>query len=280
MRRRVVDKAEAARIAQENRSVVGSLFKVATALGFLGFVLLVSLICIRLTSGSWPPSISHSYHTAMGDILVGTLCAIGVFLISYKDFNPEEYCSEYSEKFWTHYWDRWWSRAAGFGAIGVALFPVDPTIVTDCTHIVSDSLMVPCSGGGMIWHGSVVLKYGDVTFSNLVHFGFAGIFFVSIFILCLFFFPTDTINAQYLGGNTKDGWEISFSVPKRRTMIFWGIGAVIALCVAGLGYMAAYDGSQNRLFLFLEGRNGFFWLESLAVLAFSCAWLLKAQDFR
>ena len=56
-------------------------------------------------------SISGYYHTGMRDVLVGTLCAIGVFLWGYKGFD------------WR---DNRASDIAGFSAIGVALFPTSP----------------------------------------------------------------------------------------------------------------------------------------------------------
>jgi hypothetical protein len=277
---RILDSNTALKIAHMNRDTVAGLFRVAVALGLLGFLLLGSLVFFRLYSGSWVPSISHSYHTATGDILVGTLCAIGVFLISYKDFNPEEYVSGNLGGIWTPYWDRWWSRAAGVGAIGVALLPVDPVKITGCEKIIPDALDMPCSTGGMTWHGGLMFRLESGELDNLVHFGFAGLFFVSIFVLCVFFFPSDTINARYLGGNLKKGWELELSMPSKRTIVFWSIGSVIALCIFGLACMQAFSGTQCGLVDFLEANNGFFWLEFAAVFAFSIAWLVKAQDFK
>jgi hypothetical protein len=69
-------------------------------------------------------SISAYYYTVMGSVFVGSLCAIGVFLLSYR-----------YEK-----WDIIASIIAGIGAIGVALFPtapeVDPTATQKAIGIV------------------------------------------------------------------------------------------------------------------------------------------------
>lgn len=54
-------------------------------------------------------SISAYYHTGMGDVLVGILFALGVFLFSYKGYGQEDNLAGY---------------LACFFAIGVALFPV------------------------------------------------------------------------------------------------------------------------------------------------------------
>ncbi len=275
-----MDKNDALKIAREHTDAIDGLYRIAVALGLLGFLLLASLGVTRFYLGYWPPSISHSYHTPMGDILVGTLCAIGIFLFSYKDFNPEEYLSGSAAAFWTGYWDRWWSRAAGIGAIGVALFPVDPIRITACEAIVTDAPSLPCSTGGMVWHGYILLSLEPSEFSNLFHFGSAGVFFLSILVLCVSFFPRDAINMQYLGGDLQKGWRVAFSLPTLRTVMFWGIGAVIAASLAGLVYITVYGGTQARLIHFLERNNGFFWLECSAIFAFSAAWLVKAGDFK
>ena len=57
-------------------------------------------------------SVSAYYHTPMGDVFVGTLCAIGVFLIAYKGYGRI---------------DNWLGTFAGAFVIGVALFPTDHT---------------------------------------------------------------------------------------------------------------------------------------------------------
>jgi hypothetical protein len=56
-------------------------------------------------------SVSGYYYTGVRDVLVGSLCAIGVFLFSYSGYDD---------------WDKWLTNAAGLFAIGVALFPTAP----------------------------------------------------------------------------------------------------------------------------------------------------------
>ncbi len=62
-------------------------------------------------------SISRYYYTSMRDVLVGSLCAIALFLLYYKGYN------DWEEK-WKINWDQWASNAAGFFAILVAWFPM------------------------------------------------------------------------------------------------------------------------------------------------------------
>ncbi len=63
---------------------------VRRALGLVGLGLPASLIFYALiVPGGMQPSISEFYYTAMGDVLVGSLCAIGIFLIAYKGYARE-----------------------------------------------------------------------------------------------------------------------------------------------------------------------------------------------
>src|SRR5215831_17495952 len=56
-------------------------------------------------------SVSGYYYTGVRGVLVGSLCAIGVFLFSYSGYDD---------------WDKWLTNVAGLFAIGVALFPTAP----------------------------------------------------------------------------------------------------------------------------------------------------------
>jgi hypothetical protein len=59
---------------------------------------------------TWLGSISGSYYTEMRGVFVGSLCAIGVFLIAYRYQRLDDI----------------WSTVGGFLAIVVALFPTTP----------------------------------------------------------------------------------------------------------------------------------------------------------
>ncbi|MBO1418765.1 hypothetical protein [Streptomyces sp. FH025] len=74
----------------------------------------------RATDGFWPVSMSASYYTGTRNVLVGALCALGVFLICYR-FAPRD--------------DRW-STAAGVFALGVALCPTTPADPTELQHVI------------------------------------------------------------------------------------------------------------------------------------------------
>ena len=94
---------------------VRSFYRVRQALGFLGLILPVLLIAGGLLSlGGVEPSISDYYHTLLRDIFVGTLAAIGIFLIAYPGHARQdgEWLSD----------DRL-TTLAGIAALGVAFFP-------------------------------------------------------------------------------------------------------------------------------------------------------------
>ena len=73
-------------------------------------------------------SISHYYHTGMGNVFVGALCAVALFMFFYSGYDK---------------WDDWAGNIAGFFAIGVAWFPTTEMGSSDLTgtiHLVSAAL--------------------------------------------------------------------------------------------------------------------------------------------
>jgi len=86
-----------------------SYFAQRRAAGYIGFLLPPAVLIYDkwLTLGCLPGSISASYHTGVRNFFVGSLCAVGVFLIcsiGYKEDKP-------------------WSIFAGAMAVIVAFFP-------------------------------------------------------------------------------------------------------------------------------------------------------------
>ncbi len=83
------------------------------AVGIIGIALpLVLVIGKYIVDGPGiESSISHYYHTAMRDVLVGSLCAIAVFLMSYRGYERQDDLA---------------GDLACLCAVGVALFPTTP----------------------------------------------------------------------------------------------------------------------------------------------------------
>jgi hypothetical protein len=99
----------------DQRELVLSYHRVRTALGILGLALPVVLVVGGIASNlATQPSLSDYYHTLLRDFFVGSLFAIGIFLISYKGYprTRKEFFS-----------DDWVTTIAGLAAFGVALFP-------------------------------------------------------------------------------------------------------------------------------------------------------------
>lgn len=100
---------------EQRKDMVQSYHRVRTALGLLGMGLpLVLILGGLLDAQQIEPSISDFYHTTYRDIFVGTLCAIGVFLICYRGYGRRS--GDLID-------DDWLGTVAGISAFGVALFP-------------------------------------------------------------------------------------------------------------------------------------------------------------
>jgi hypothetical protein len=83
-------------------------------IGLIGILLPFALVIINmllLRQAVMQGSMSGYYYTDVRGILVGSLCAIGVFLFAYRGYDR---------------WDDVLTNAAGIFAIGVALFPTAP----------------------------------------------------------------------------------------------------------------------------------------------------------
>jgi len=94
----------------DGRNYAFSYLELRRAIGYLGvalpFVLALGLLIFH---GEWiQTSISAYYHTPMGNVLTGTLCAIGFFLLSYRGYSHV---------------DNLIANFACIFAIGTALFP-------------------------------------------------------------------------------------------------------------------------------------------------------------
>jgi hypothetical protein len=135
------------------------------AIGVVGFalplVLVIGNVVFLLLRGEVPAlgdSISGYYYTVMGGVLVGSLCAIGVFLLSYRGYDDPAWPNVRGPEDLV-------SSAAGIGAIGVALFPTpkgsDPTTLEE-------------------FFGSDLL--------GLLHVVFAALFFIALAYISIFLF--------------------------------------------------------------------------------------------
>jgi cytochrome bd-type quinol oxidase subunit 2 len=102
-------------------SLVLSYLGLRKAVGIIGFALpfVLALGKIVFGSGGIEPSISHYYYTNMGDVLVGSLCAIGVFLMSTRGYSEPKFMAKSVGK------DHVFGVLASICAVGVALVPTN-----------------------------------------------------------------------------------------------------------------------------------------------------------
>jgi len=98
------------------RSLVLSYLGLRKSLGVIGIALPIVLAVgkILLESPGLLDGISAYYYSVMRDVLVGSLCAIGVFLFSYRYARQDDIAG----------------NLAGVCAIGLALFPAAPVGAT------------------------------------------------------------------------------------------------------------------------------------------------------
>lgn len=99
---------------EENNQLVISYLALRKAIGYLGIALpfVLSLGGAILFSLAIQSSISRYYYTDMRDIFVGTMCAIGVFLMSYRGYERKDAIA---------------GKIACLTAVGLALVPTAPS---------------------------------------------------------------------------------------------------------------------------------------------------------
>lgn len=137
------------------RDAAISFYRMRQALGWLGLALPAVLIAGTLLMGDpLPPALSDFYYGPLGDLFVGILVTIGVFLLTYLGHvEPRAILS-----------DRNVSSVAGLAALGIALFPNDT--------------LDPCLG----------VKLPPLTASGVLHVVSAGVFLACTAIFCLVLF--------------------------------------------------------------------------------------------
>jgi hypothetical protein len=125
------------------------------AIGLLGMMLPVALLLGGMVLGykQMMPSMSHYYYTYMVTVFTGTLCAVGLFLFTYKGFGKLDDIA---------------TNFAGICAFGIALFP---------TGALPEALK------------NDSIYRSDIHFpSDALHYGFAALFFVTLSLISLFLF--------------------------------------------------------------------------------------------
>ncbi len=226
------------------------------ALGLIGYLLPLTLIITGLfIEESFQTSVSHFYHSVAGDILVGCLWAIGIFLIAYKS---EDADVADDRRWFSRNWDRLVATMTGAGAIGVAIFPVDPNLLTGCPG--------GCPVTGITAH------------SNTWHFVSAGMFFGGTLIFCWSVLITRH-------GPYRFAWELNPHMGLPLALLDWKVwvyllnGLVILAMIILLGVYVYAEAHWPDTFEWLLSWRAFFVFEIIGVMAFATAWFVKSLEY-
>jgi len=219
----------------ENKLVL-SYMTLRNLIGFSG--LLLPVVLILFTKSNYHsifilPTISEYYYTNNGDILVVILSVLSVFLITYNGYTMME---------------KFWMVLAAVCGIGVAFCPMSIEYAADPGSL-HTTLEVP------------------KMFGRELHMIFASLFFISISIISLHYFPKSNKPLTHNPGEKR-------SPKEKRNIVFKICGIVMLLCVALIGIYFIWieeikkvTGELPVIFIF----------ESFAVWAFAVAWLTKGQ---
>ena len=117
--------------------------------GLIGILLPFALVMIHMLLVQHVVllgSVSGYYYTDVRGVLVGSLCAIGVFLFAYRGYDNWDFII----------WDNVLTNAAGVFAVGVALFPTAP--VNPSTHA-RDISYVHLTCAGLLFAALAVISF-------------------------------------------------------------------------------------------------------------------------
>jgi hypothetical protein len=200
-------------------SLVLSYLGLRKAVGIIGVALpfVLSFGKILVQGPGIEGSISDYYHTNMGDVFVGSLCAIGVFLMSCRGFDRNDRVAG--------------SLACAF-AIGVALFPTTPE-------------MYPTPQEQLI---------------GRLHLTFAALLFLTFAVFCLALFTR----------TARDGHPTARKLQRNAVYRVCGGAILVSILLIVVVKLPAIEGRIEHL-------SPVYWLESLAIVAFGVAWLIKGE---
>jgi hypothetical protein len=203
-----------------------SYYTLRNAIGWITLLMpIVVRVGARVFEGiSVTNSISAYYYTGMRDFFVSTLVVGGALLACYR----------------TPKWiDSLLAISAGLAAIGVALFPMNPTFAAEILQrFPSTAVPAQC------YTIRGILGY---------HFLFVGTFFSLAFILVFFRFRAFTPQ--------RPGIE-----KQHRNLAYKICGWIMLGAFIWVGVLA-----------FTNNGTSIFWPETIAVVAFAIAWLVKGQ---
>jgi hypothetical protein len=223
--------------------------------GWIGTLLPIVLLAGNAVTSATPRpgSISGYYYTDMRNILVGSLCALGVFLVAYAGYDDV---------------DRWITNIAGFAAIGVAFCPTKPTV---------------CAAGGPACPPSSVTRLSaSQQVVGDIHVVFAATTLTALGLMALRFAkggetPPGLGLMDRLGYALGFGKPVGASQPQQNTRddpVYRSCGITILSCVILAALTNLLPASVNAHWPWL------FIFESVAVVAFGVSWFVKGRTIQ
>ena len=210
----------------QDRELVVSYLTLRQMIGWAGLLMpiVVRLGALIFEGIGSTDSISAYYYTGMRDVFVSTLVLSGALLSCYRTPALR---------------DNVVAIIAGVAAVGIGLFPMDPTYAPEILRRFPDML------------SRCYINRGLLGF----HFIFVSVFFALSFYLVYFRFSAFTP---------------PMPTPQKvmRNKIYKVSGVVMLVAFVAIGVLAS-----------LEKGASIFWPETVAVCAFAGAWLVKGQTF-
>ena len=233
-------------VQKENRNeLIMNYLMLRKALGWMGIFLPIVLIIgsFVFSKGDIESSISNYFYTVQRDVFVVTLCAMSLFLFTYRGYDPH---------------DRRVTNTAGI--LGFITAFVSTNFKQDITlpayelvlkHAPHTPLPLEDVGGGL---------YKIIPSPHPEYLGFIHLACAASFFLCLAYM------SYFQFGKTS-------SLSKRR--IFRTCGIVIVVTILALVPFLFSDGLRT----FYEQYSLIFWGEAICLWAFGISWLTKGKLF-
>ncbi len=206
-------------VEDPNKDLIISYLTMRKAVGWLGmllpFVLLIGNSFVNsfgFLNGDWvvlkdcynpytaadsfKSSISHYYYSTVGELFTGTLCAVALFMFSYKGHPKREDEKGLSDSVMTN--------LAGFFALGVVIFP------TSSDLCISDNIRTFLSS----------------TMTGNIHYSFAALFFITLAVMSIVNFRRSEKMEEF-GKGKDDNYYLWYGIGMISCLVLIGAYKII-----------------------------------------------------
>ncbi len=192
---------------------------------------------------------SYYYHTGMGDVLVGILCAVGFFMYTYKGYNKT---------------DNRLGHLCCLFCLGIALFPAtsNPLVISDQPLVVDCPAIVGILKKQVCPFIAEVPSPSDYLYGN-IHIAFSALLFTTLIYISVFLFTKSDKKSDDLSRKKQ-----------QRNWVYRICGFTMAACMV---LIIIHSFVSEETTKFLDSIHSFFWLESTSIFAFGISWLTKGQ---